>query len=97
MAKKDEVVAEVEVELMLVKFWRVEEEVTRRFFEVRSVVDAVIALKVVAKRSVDVASVEVELPVTRRSLPIVTRPLDPVIVSAEVDVVAVPATVVVAK
>ena len=44
-----------------------------------------------------VAEVVVELPVTIKSFPIVTRPDEPMMLSALVDVVAVPATVVVAK
>ena len=44
-----------------------------------------------------VAEVVVELPVTIKSFPIVTRPDEPMMLSALVDVVAAPATVVVAK
>ena len=49
------VVAEVPVALMKVMFWRVEEEVTSRFLVVRSVVEAVMAFNMVAKRLVEVA------------------------------------------
>ena len=49
------VVAEVPVAFRKVKFWRVEEEVTSRFLVVRSVVEAVMALRIVAKRLVEVA------------------------------------------
>ena len=52
---------------------------------------------VVEKKLVVVAEVVVELPVTKRSLPRVTNPLLPMILRAEVVVVASPATVVVAK
>ena len=59
-AKKFVVVALVPVALTKVKFWRVEDELTRRFRVVRSVVEAFIPLKTVTNRLVDVAEVVVE-------------------------------------
>ena len=60
LAKKFVVVADVPVAFKKVKFWRVEEELTKRFSVERSVVEAVIALKSAAKKLVEVALVEVE-------------------------------------
>ena len=77
VVKRLVVVAEVEVELRLVKFWRVVEPVTKRFaavmraFEVRAPPVAVVKkrfveLEVVEKKLVEVAEEVVELPATKK-------------------------------
>jgi hypothetical protein len=79
VAKKLVVVAEEEVELEAVKFWRVVEPRCKRL-----VVEPVTKLKVLAKRSVVVALVVVERVTSLRSLKVL-RPVKPLLSVRRVD------------